>query len=348
MFKSNTQENSSRNFPELIIQIGSWRLFTESILPFFLLILGIMAISSTAIFVKFAIRELSVEAILFDRLLIATVVFASWNWVWQYWQSRIGSNHEEIAPPEEPNTSAEVAPEPVWIVVVWMLSLVTLHLTGRALFMWSMTQTTAVNGLMLSNMTPIFTFFGAWLFLRQRFDLRFTMGLAIAVAGAIALTLEDWLHPEEQIFGTMAIVGDGAALLCSIFYAAVILLIEKLRQRLSTINFLVWRSALGLVVVAPLVWVMGDAIFPSSTTGWLAILGLGLVCGVIAHSLIIYSYKHFSSPFLAIVFLLEPIPTAIIAWLFLGEFLSAFNIIGFLLISVGIYLAKTGQGSQVN
>ena len=356
MIKSNTLKNSSSDSEDPIgkavasdtsTQIGSSRPFAVSILPFFLLILGVVAISSTAIFIKFAIRELSVEAILFDRLLIATIVFASWNWGWQNWQSRMGSDSDATAPEEDTSTSAKEAYQQGWMVVVWMVSLVTLHLTGRSLFMWSMNQTTAVNGMMLSNLTPIFTFLGAWLFLGQRFDLRFLTGLAIAVGGAIVLTLGDWLHPEEQLFGTMAIVGDGAALLSSMFYAVVILLIEKLRQSLSTINFLVWRSAVGLALVAPLVWVLDDSILPLSATGWLAIIGLALVCGVMGHSLIVYSYKHFSSAFLAIVFLLEPVPTAIVAWLFLGEFLSPLNIMGFMLISVGIYLAKTGEGSKI-
>ncbi|MDJ0898448.1 MAG: DMT family transporter [Xenococcus sp. MO_188.B8] len=355
MIKINTRANSTSDSQdsrgqavasETSIFIGSSKSFLASMVPFVLLILGIVAISSTAIFIKLAVRELSVEAILFDRLLIATIVFASWNWGWQYWRSRMVTNNEAIASEKAVTTTANQADQQIWMIMVLMLSLVILHLTGRALFMWSMTQTTAVNGMMLSNMTPIFTALGAWLFLGQRFDLRFLTGLTIAVGGAMVLTLGDWLHPEEQLFGTMAIVGDGAALLCSIFYAVVILLIEKLRQHLSTINFLVWRSAIGLVLIAPLVWLLDDSIWPFSATGWLAIIGLGLICGVIGHSLVVYSYKHFSSPFLAIVFLLEPVPTAIIAWLFLGEFLSTFNIMGFLLISGGIYLAKKGEDAK--
>ncbi|MEM9272235.1 MAG: DMT family transporter [Cyanobacteria bacterium P01_F01_bin.143] len=311
--------------------------FAESFLPLFLLILGIVTVSSTAVFIKLATQELTVQAILFDRLLISTIVFAMWNWGRQSWRSRKNSD-EAIAVAAKENVTVEI--------FGWMILLVVVHLMGRVFFMWSMTQTTAVNGMMLSNMTPIFTFLGALIFLGQRFDRRFLMGLAIAVMGAIVLTLGDWLHPEEQLFGAMAIIGDGAALLSSLFYAIVILLIEKVRQRLSTSNFLLWRSAIGVVLMAPVVWVLDDAIVPLSLTGWLSIIGLALICGVIGHSLIVYSYEHFAAPFLAIVFLLEPVPTAISAWLFLGEFLSIFNIMGFLLISVGIYLAKTGEGSK--
>ena len=101
-----------------------------------------------------------------------------------------------------------------------------------------------------------------------------------------------------------------------------------------------------MILITPFVWIKGDSIFPSTTTGWLAILGLGLICEVIARSLITYSFKHFSSTFLTIFFLIEPFPVAFFAWIFVGEFLSPFNVMGFVLIAVGIYLAKTGKGSD--
>ena len=198
----------------------------------------------------------------------------------------------------------------------------------------------------LSNMPPIFTALGGWLFLGQRFDRRFLTGLAIAVGGATVLALGDWLQPEEQLFGTMAIVGDGVALLSSVFYAGSFLLVEKLRQRLSTSAILVWRCAIGLAIAAPLVWVVDDSMFPISTTGWLAVFGLAVISEVMGHGLIVYSLKYFSSAFVTIVLLLEPVLAAAVAWFLFGEFLKPLNILSFILITAGIYLAKTGEGSD--
>lgn len=329
--------NSANNSEAEIALSRSWY---ETTVPFLVLILGVFAISSTAIFIKLALKELTVEAILFDRLLIATIVFASWNWVLNLWKSQIKKDTDAIPPTEKK------ADQATWIIVGLMILLGITHLTGRFLYMWSLKQTTAVNALTLSNLTPIFTFLGAWLFVGKQFDRRFLIGLAIACGGGIFLTLEDWLHLENQLFGTMAILGDGAALLSAIVYALGILLAEKLLKYLSNLTFLTWRCAISLAFVAPLVWIEGDSILPITTTGWLAVLGLGLIGGVIARSLITYTFKYFSAAFLTIVFLLEPFPVAFFAWIFLGEFLSPFNIMGFILIGVGVYLAKTGQGSD--
>ncbi|MGB3239835.1 MAG: DMT family transporter [Geitlerinemataceae cyanobacterium] len=355
MTKTNSPENSvdgdnpvvssqkTTDVPTATSQSGSIAPSAKALL---LLIVGLLALSSTAIFIKLSIREISAEATVFNRLWIATIVFAGWNWGWQRWQSPAQADSQTITPASQETTTTDGTRQDRWTVVGLLVALALVHLTGRFLWTWSLTQTTAANGATLANMPPLFTALGGWLFLGQRFDRRFLTGLGIAVGGAIVLTLGDWLHPEAQLFGTKAIIGDSAALLSSVFYAGSFLLVEKLRQRLTTPDILVWRCAIGLAIAAPLVFVFDDSIFPISPTGWLAVFGLAVISEVMGHGLIVYSLKHFSSAFVTIVLLLEPAPTAIVAWILLGEFLGPLNILGFILISVGIYLAKTGEGSD--
>ncbi|NER38726.1 MAG: DMT family transporter [Oscillatoria sp. SIO1A7] len=336
-------------FSDREAQNGVSRSFYESTIPFIVLLLGIVAISSTAIFIKVALKELTVEAILFDRLSISTLTFASWSLGLEFWRSRGEDNNaisQTSSKTEEVSDSAKKAKPAIQLLAGLMILLVVTHTTGRFLYMWSLKQTTALNALTLSNLTPIFTFLGAWLFVGKKFDRRFSIGLAIAVGGGFFLTLEDWLHLEEQTFGSMALLGDAAALLSAMVYALAILMAERLLRYLPSLTFLTWRSAVSLAFIAPFVWLKSDSIIPVSTEGWLSILGLGLICGVLARSLTTYAFKYFSAPFMTIVFLLEPFPVAFFAWIFLGEFISPFNIMGFILISIGIYLAKTGKGSD--
>ena len=314
---------------------------SSSVRSLLLLLLGLLALSSTAIFIKLSIREISAEATVFNRLWIATLVFTSWNWGWQPWREQKQESSKEIVLKNKDTTSQDT-----WIVIVQLLSLALVHLTGRLLWTWSLTQTTAANGTMLANMPPLFTALGGWLFLGQRFDRRFLTGLGIAVGGAIALTLGDWLQPKEELFGATALIGDTAAFLSSVFYAGSFLLMEKLRQRLTTSDILAWRCTIGLMIVAPFVWAIDDSMFPVSSIGWTAVIGLAVFSEVIGHGLIVYSLKYFSSAFVTIVLLLEPAPAAGIAWLLFGEFLDFTNIVGFILITIGIYLAKTGKGAD--
>lgn len=326
----------------------------HSSLAFLWLILGLVALSSTAIFIKLSIREISAEATVFNRLWIATLAFTGLNWLQREQppsavsESKTESDHTAQNSGAADHSSAEVTGQQQklpWATINLLLALGFVHLVGRYLWTWSLTSTTAANGAMLANMPPLFTALGGWLFLGQRFDRRFLSGLAIAVIGAITLAIGDWIQPKEALFGTSALLGDGAALLSSVFYAASFLLVEKLRQRLSTSRILVWRCAIGLLLATPIVWAIDSTIFPISTMGWIAVIGLALISEVTGHGLIVYSLKHFSSTFVTIVLLLEPAPVAAIAWLWFGEFLDPLNILGFFLITLGIYLAKTGTGA---
>lgn len=352
---------------------------------FLWLIVGLIALSSTAIFIKLSVNEISAEATVFNRLWIATLAFASWNWLGlgssasqgQGQGSDDGLSHASRATSTELSRSDQSQLEPVndspqnssqtaiqsdrkenaftaiqravqswpWLSIGLLFALGLVHLTGRFLWTWSLTRTTAANGAMLANMPPLFTALGGWLFLGQRFDRRFLTGLAISVIGSVVLVMGDWLQPKEALFGVGALAGDAAALTSSVFYAASFLLVEKLRQNFSTPNILVWRCAIGLAIAAPLVLAFDDIVFPISAVGWIAVVGLGLVSEVMGHGLIVYSLKHFSSAFVTIVLLLEPAPVAAVAWGWFGEYLDPLNIAGFFLITLGIYLAKSATGS---
>ncbi|MBD1211301.1 MAG: DMT family transporter [Dolichospermum sp.] len=331
----------------------SFKIKDSKLIPSLILIGGILALSSTAIFIKVSIREISSEATVFNRMLFSTLIFTSW-YGRKLFQSSSDNQNKQSASQDLESDSTDMGETPLalglsrdtWVIVGLVFAMSITQLAARLVWTWSLDYTTAANGTMLANMPPLFTALGGWLFLGQRFDRRFLTGLAIAMLGAVVLGLGDWLYPDESLFGTMTVVGDSAALLSSAFYAVGYLIIEKLRQHLSTSDILVWRCVCGLVMVTPLVLLVDDVIFPISTTGWLAILGLAFVSEVIGHGSVVYVLKHFSSAFVTMAFLMEPLPVTVYGWFVLGEFLSLSSGIGFILITIGIYLAKTGTGSD--
>lgn len=350
----NASTVSSQDPRSWLNKVLSLNLQDSKLIPSLILIGGILALSSTAIFIKVSIREISSEATVFNRMLFSTLIFTGWYGRKLFQSSSNDQDQESTSEALESGSTDDIEETPLalglsrdtWVLIGLVLAMSFTQLTARLVWTWSLDYTTAANGTMLANMPPLFTALGGWLFLGQRFDRRFLTGLAIAMLGAVVLALGDWLYPDESLFGTMAIVGDAAALLSSAFYAAGFLVIEKLRQYLSTSKILVWRCVCGLVMVTPLVLLVDDVIFPVSVTGWLAILGLAFISEVIGHGSVVYVLKHFSSAFVTMAFLMEPLPVAIYGWFVLGEFISVSSGIGFILITIGIYLAKTGTGSD--
>lgn len=68
------------------------------LIPSLVLIGGILAMSSTAIFIKISIQEISSEATVFNRFLFSTIILTSWHWGGQLFKS-FSSN------PDKPRTS---------------------------------------------------------------------------------------------------------------------------------------------------------------------------------------------------------------------------------------------------
>jgi drug/metabolite transporter (DMT)-like permease len=96
----------------------------------------------------------------------------------------------------------------------------------------------------------------------------------------------------------------------------------------------------------PVVLIFEDQILPISWSGWLAVIGLAAICEVLGHGLVVYSLKQFSAVFVTVFLLLEPVISAILAWIIFSESLSILNLFGFGLIMEGIYLAKNGESAE--
>ncbi|MEH2328320.1 DMT family transporter [Nostoc sp.] len=306
---------------------------TSKILPIIIVIIALFALSSTAIFIKIAVREMSAVATFFNRLWIATIIFGLWSGINQA-QTKI--TDDEPVLPQQPYPIKDIA----FLIVVGLV-----HVLGRLSWTWSLTQTGAANANALGSLNPLFITLGGWLFFNQIFGRKFIIGLILAIIGAIAVGFEDLLRSNNNI------TGDAVALTSSIFYAANFLLIEQIRNKFSVITILLWRCAIATSLMIPIVLIFEKQVFPVTLSGWLVVFALAAICETLGHGLIVYSLKNFSSVFISLFLLLNPLIVAILAWILLSEKLSIFNLLGLALILAGIYLAissKESVQSKVN
>ena len=138
-------------------------------------------------------------------------------------------------------------------------------------------------------------------------------------------------------------MGDVLAISSAFLYAIYLLSVEKLQTILGTRTILIWRCALGAMLIAPLVIFSKETIFPQTTTGWMILILLAVVCQIVGQGLLIVSLKQFSSGLIAVLLLLQPGLTALLAWGLFDEQVSLFNAIAFMLVMIGIYLAQASD-----
>lgn len=291
------------------------------------LFLAIFALSFAAIFIRLSERELGPVATIFNRFWVATLILGLGNLF-----KTLSKRHSPSSPIEKPHyTSSDL---------VLLLAMSVFFSSTLITWAWSLTQTSVANSNLLHNVTPLFTTAIGWLFLSQCFDGRFLIGMVLAISGSILIGLGDLRLASDNF------TGDSLAMLSAVFSAANLLTVEKLRAKLSATTILLWCSFFGTILTFPIVLLTENVLFPSSWAGWLAIISQALICQVLGQSLQAHNLKQFSSGFVAVFLLLDPVITAILAWIIFSEQLSPLNWVAFSVVLAGIYIAKSSQGAD--
>lgn len=287
------------------------------------LCVALLAVSLAPIFIRFSEIELGANATVFNRMAIFLLCFGSVRWGQQRWSP---------APKDE-----SLAPISLrqWLLLVGVGGSAVISLVLWAI---ALQYTTVAKCMLLNNLTPLFTSVGSWLLLGKRFDSRFLLGMTIALAGAIGLGMEDLQGAEGFL------LGDAYAVLSAVFLGIYFLIVEQLRSRFSATTILLWRCAIGSAVLLPVALLTEGQILPTTTTAILAVLGLGLISEGLGQRLLADCLDKLSSSFVALFLLLEPIVSALLAWLIFMEQLSPMTWVGFTIVLSGIYLAQSSQG----
>ena len=183
---------------------------------------------------------------------------------------------------------------------------------------------------------------------RQPVRSRLWLGLACALGG-LALVAEFWRGMVLDPLGLVSALGAAAAL--SAYY----LMGEhgqRERDPISLMGYSFGFSALLWAVVQPW-WTfpfarLGVAVelpgaLPGSTPLGLLVLWIVLLGTVAPFLLVLLAIHHLGAARVGLVGMLEPVSAGIIAWVLLGESLTALQVVGSLVVLVGIVLAETAR-----
>ena len=296
-------------------------------IPFLALITATSILSLAAILIKLAESDIGPSAIVFNRYWISAATLALWE-VFQL------VSHRE----SDQSLHPSIIPHSNDLILFAGNSLASFG----CIFLWavSLNQTSVANANLLHNMTPIFSTIGGWLFLNQKFDKRFLVGCGIALTASSCIEIEDWFISPDHLIGNILALASAA------LYAVAFLARESLRVKYSTRAILLWNCILNSILALGLTLILEEHLFPVTRSAWLSVIILGIVVQVLGHGLVIYSLKHFSSGFATTCLLLDPFITAVLAWIIFSERLTMLNMIAFVGVIVGIYLASIGKGSQ--
>ncbi|RMF41636.1 MAG: DMT family transporter [Anaerolineae bacterium] len=215
----------------------------------------------------------------------------------------------------------------------------------------SLEYTTVASSVILVTTTPLWVGLLSPLVLRERLTRALVVGMCLTLAGSVIVGLSDtctWQSglqcPSLSTFVQgRAFTGDFLALIGAWMAAGYLLIGRGVREKLS-----LWSYIFGVYGTAAFTLVLWAALAGLSFTGyrpqtylWMA--ALALVPQLMGHSTFNWALRHLPAAYVSVTLLGEPVGSAVLAFLLLGETPGALMLTGAALILIGIAVASRPQ-----
>lgn len=197
--------------------------------------------------------------------------------------------------------------------------------------------TTAINGLLLQSVAPLFVAVWSFVLFRDRLSVRQAIGILLSLAGVVVIVCRGSLEILLAIAFNRGDLWFVVALLVYAFYAAML----RVRPPIHPLSFLAVGMGGGALLLLPAM-ALEIAAGQSMVFDYVTALSLLYVC--IFPSLLGYLFlnrgielvgANRAAPFIHLV----PVFGSVLAIALLGEHLQFFHAVGYLLVLAGITLA---------
>jgi drug/metabolite transporter (DMT)-like permease len=212
---------------------------------------------------------------------------------------------------------------------------------SQAFFLGGLSLSTAAHAALLYTLTPLFVLLLAQAILREFPGLRTVAGTLLALAGALYVLAWRGLDLSRG-----PLVGDLLLLVAVVAWAFYTAEGRALVTTHGPLAVIAWTVIGGTMMYLPLgvasLAVPGTVhrIAHASPAAWLGLAYLILVTSVIAYLLWYWALAHLPAARVAIFSNLQPLATAVLAHLFLGEHVTPQFVGGALVVISGVILAQ--------
>jgi len=191
--------------------------------------------------------------------------------------------------------------------------------------------TTASNAGFLVSLSVVFIPIISVVFLKHKIEIKLIAGVCLAIIGIALLTLNDQL----QVGG-----GDLLCILCALLFAVHIIVTGVYTQKVDSIALSVIQ--LGFVGLFSVVFsVFTETVkLPQSGLSWFAVLALSILCTAVGYIVQTTAQQYTSATHTGLILSLEPVFSAVFAYIFLGEVLSNRGYIGAVILLGSVLVAE--------
>lgn len=304
-----------------------------TILPLLSLFFGILAVSSASILIRFAQKNVPSLTIAVYRMNIAAVLLAPIA-LSRYRKEIIQLDRKEMR-----------------LICLSGLFL-ALHFAS---WITSLELTSVIISVVLVTTTPIWVAISSTIIFKEKIRLPVLLALMLVITGGFLVSgiqfqgimpgardFSELFLPESDLTGSLlALFGA----LCASGY---LLTGRQLRKNMAVIpyTFLVYSSAAIILIIISLFNRQQLVSFSISDYGLL--IALAIIPQLLGHSIFNWALAYLSATYVSMALLGEPVGTTLLAYFILDEHPSSIEILGGVVILIGLIIASAAERQKNN
>jgi drug/metabolite transporter (DMT)-like permease len=285
--------------------------------PGFVLAMGIAAVSTASVLIRYAQAEAPSLVIAAYRLTLASLILIPLAW------KRYPHELRRLDKAD-------------WRLAIFSGVFLAVHF---ATWITSLQYTSVASSVVLVSTSPLWVALAAWLFLHERLTRPVIAGLIVAVVGGVIVSLSD----TQQEAGRAPLLGNLLALAGALAVTGYWLIGRRLRAKLSLVPYVAIVYGTAAVILLGMVLAARQPLTGYRPIIYLWFLLLALLPQLVGHSSFNWALAHLPAVFVAVATLGEPIGSTVLAYLLLGETPTWMKLAGAGLILTGIVLTLRNQ-----
>ncbi|PAD32234.1 DMT family transporter [Paenibacillus sp. 7523-1] len=276
--------------------------------PYVLLLISILSVSISSIMIKSSDTATAVAGMY--RLYISVIImlpFVPWKAL------RISKMNKKD-----------------WVTVIVAGLFLGLHFL---FWMESLVHTSVASSMVILSLQPLFVMIGSYFMFRERNSMLTIICLIAALIGSIIIAWGDLGISRE------ALLGDGLSLLGTILVSAYMLAGQKVSRKIDSNLYSILVFFLGGTVMLVYCLFNHIPLVGYRSSDWTYFLLLAVIPTIFGQNIFNLLLKTIGATTVSVGIIGEPVLAILLAYLFLGETISAFQLTGGLitLFGMGIY-----------
>ncbi len=301
--------------------------------PLLVLALGVLAVSTASIFIRYAQEFAPSLVIAAWRLSMATIILAP------------------LALTRRRHELGSLTRKELGLALLSGLFL-ALHF---ATWISSLAYTTVASAVVLVDTAPLWVALIAPLALGERITRQVKIGMWLAFIGGVVVALSDacaWsgsglsCPPLAEFVRGRAFIGDLLALAGALAAAAYLIIGRRVRARVSLLTYIFVVYGISAIALILFMFVARQPALGYPPIAYLWFLALALFPQLLGHTSYNWALGYLPAAYVSLALLGEPIGSTLLAVAFLSETPSGLKVIGGALILAGIYLASRKEGGS--